>query len=127
MLFDDSEAGRKARAAIKPGQFNPFTGGRDLKEYLARAFNAAGVKFQQGFSGHGSENLVARFSGKEVVIPETFAEGIRAGRYTLTGPGGSGGARSSNVEISFKGREAAKILTATTTASRRLGTYRGSQ
>lgn len=126
VLFDDSDAGRKARAQIGPGQFNPFTGGRDLKEYLMRAFNAAGVRFEKGFSGYGSENLVARFSGKEVVIPETFAEGLRAGRYALTGPGGSVGGRSS-VEISFKSREAAKVLTASTTASRRLGTFRGSQ
>ena len=126
VLFDDSEAGRKARAQIGPGQFNPFTGGRDLKEYLMRAFNTAGVRFEKGFSGYGAENLVARFSGKEVVIPETFAEGLRAGRYALTGPGGSVGGRSS-VEISFKSREAAKVLTASTTASRRLGTFRGSQ
>lgn len=123
VLFDDSAAGRAARAKIGPTDYNPFTGQKDLRNFLIEAFSKAGVQFKSGFSGVGSENLIARFSGKEIVIPETFAEGIRAGRFSLGGPGAGGG--KTGVEISFQTREASKVLTARETASRKLGTFRG--
>lgn len=71
-------------------------------------FNPGG--FAQGSGGSGmaapGERFMSTFSGREIVIPETFSQAIRKGDLSLAGPGqGSegGGRRMVNLNISLKG------------------------
>jgi hypothetical protein len=120
-LLEDSEAGRRARKRLNPTTFNPLTGRNDLKKFVGDVLRKEGVQFQRGFSGEG---FSAQFSGKEIVIPENFAQGIRRGRFALTGPGGGGGMGGPvDVNIRFRGN-ASRFFTAEQNKSRAIGTSR---
>lgn len=126
VLAEDSEAGRAARRSLAPNTYNPLTGRNDLKDWLARAL---GPKFAQGFSGvmRGRDSIPGRFSPGEIIVPETFSQGLRKGRFALVGPGFGRGGMGSQVNVNFVSREAQRVITAETTKARSLGTFRGSR
>lgn len=126
LLLEDSSAGRAARKNLTPFSFNPLTNQNDLLSFIQQILIDRGIKFQRGLSGEG---FSAQFSGREIVIPENFAEGIRRGRFALVGGGdrqmlGQATRENVRVDISFRGREATRVLQAQTNQDTRLGTRR---
>ena len=111
---------------MAPNTYNPLTGRNDLKDWLARAL---GPKFERGFSGFigGKDRIPGRFSPGEIIVPETFAQGLRRGRFALVGQGFVNGGMGAQVNVNFASREAQRVITAETTKARSLGTYRGSR
>lgn len=90
---------------------------------FSRRIGPGGFLFQQGFSGFtGRDRIPARISPGEIVVPETFSEGIRQGRFALTGAG-SGNGQTVRVEIDLK-RNVADFLTVQQNEQDRLGTSR---
>lgn len=104
--FGGAAAAAAATFPIALGSFSTALAGAATTASLVNSANSGLISGAAGFA-RGTDNIPARLSAGEMVVPPTFADAIRAGRLTLGGPDvenfGNSGTVIERIDINING------------------------